>query len=129
MIFVEQPAEVVASSVQSAATLWAAVIAGIAGLAAATLSAINAHRARHWTQRDQWWQRFTWACEKSVSQEPGQSEMGLSVLEALIAVPWATDEDNEMAIAVANTIVAQVLEPLPATETVNSEPRKGWWPW
>lgn len=46
-----------ASSMQSAATLRAAVIGGLAAIVAAVLSALNAHRTRLWTRREQWWTR------------------------------------------------------------------------
>ncbi len=65
----------------------------------------------------QWWGRFTWACEKAVSTKRGESEMGLSVLTALIDAPWARDEDNEMAIGVANVI----------NDAMNAAPNKRWW--
>jgi len=65
----------------------------------------------------QWWGRFTWACEKAVSTKRGESEMGLSVLTALIDAPWARDEDNEMAIGVANVI----------NDAMNAAPDKRWW--
>lgn len=65
----------------------------------------------------QWWGRFTWACEKAVSTKRGESEMGLSVLTALIDAAWARDEDNEMAIGVANVI----------NDAMNAAPDKRWW--
>lgn len=65
----------------------------------------------------QWWGRFTWACEKAVSTKRGESEMGLSVLAALIDAPWARDEDNEMAIGVANVI----------NDAMKAAPNKRWW--
>lgn len=101
-------AETVTASVQGAATLWAAVIAGGAAILSAVLSAIAAHGSGRWTQREQWWQRFAWACERSTNPDPGQSEVGISVLTALISVPWASDDDSEMAVAVGNAIVTRV---------------------
>ena len=68
--------------------------------------------------RGQWWDRFAWACDKSVSTTPGESEMGLSVLQALIDAPWAREEDNEMAIAVANVIL-NAMAP--------AHPSRKWW--
>ncbi len=65
----------------------------------------------------QWWGRFTWACEKAVSTKRGESEMGLSVLNALVDAPWARDEDNEMAIGVANVI----------NDAMKAAPTKRWW--
>jgi hypothetical protein len=76
---------------------------------AAWIAFHNSRRDRDQKQfaddRSQWWVRFTWACEKAVSTEPGEAEMGLSVLQALISAPWARNEDNEMAIGIANVIL------------------------
>ncbi|OUE29761.1 hypothetical protein BFL35_13965 [Clavibacter michiganensis] len=121
-------AEAVTAAVQSAATLWAAVIAGGAALLSAVLSAVAAHRSGRWTQREQWWQRFTWACEKCISREPGASEVGASVLDALIGVPWASAADHEMALAMSNVIVDHVREPAAPTGVVGRRNRRRWWP-
>lgn len=94
----------VANSIQSWATLFAAAIAAAAAITAAIIGGINASKARQWVGRDQWWTRFSWAIEKSISANPQESELGLSVLIALIDVPWARNEDNEMALAVADVI-------------------------
>jgi len=84
-------------------------LAVIGGGLAAWIAFHNSRRDRDQKQfaddRAQWWVRFAWACEKAVSTRPGESEMGLSVLQALIDAPWAMDEDNEMAIGVANVIL------------------------
>lgn len=100
---------------QGTATFWAAIIAAIAAIVGAVLAGVNASKARQWVGRDQWWTRFSWAIEKSISKNPAESELGISVVNALIDVPWAKDEDNEMAIAVVNVIVSQ-------ESTI-----KGWW--
>ena len=92
------------SSAQGLATLIAAAIAALAAIIGAIIGGINASKSRQWVGRDQWWTRFSWAIEKSISANPQESELGLSVLIALIDVPWAKDEDNEMAMAVADVI-------------------------
>ena len=93
-----------ASSAQGLATLIAAAIAALAAIIGAIIGGINASKSRQWVGRDQWWTRFSWAIEKSISSNPRESELGLSVLIALIDVPCAKDEDNEMAMAVADAI-------------------------
>lgn len=90
-------------------------------LAAAVLGAVNAYQARKWVRREQWWTRFSWASEKSVSQVPGESELGLSVLYALLAAPWTKEEDNEVAIEVINVIVANDDAGASATEPERSD--------
>jgi hypothetical protein len=85
-------------------TLIAAVIAALAAVVGAVVAGVSAAKSRTWVGRDQWWQRFSWAIEKSISKDPSESELGLSVLIALIDVPWAKPGDNEMAVAVADVI-------------------------
>lgn len=94
------------SVLQSWFTLGAALVAAIAAIAGAVIAGVNAAKARNWIGREQWWQRFSWAIEKSISKDHEESELGLSVLIALIDVPWAKAEDNEMAIAVADVITS-----------------------
>jgi len=86
-----------------------------------------AHRSGRWTQREQWWQRFAWACERCISREPGASEVAASVMEALIAVPWASAADHEMALAMSNVIVDHVREPAAPTGAVGRWDRRRWW--
>lgn len=78
----------------------------MAAIAGAIVGSASAAKGRDWEGRDQWWRRFSWALEKSISNDALESELGLSVLIALIDIPWAKREDNEMAIAVADVVVA-----------------------
>ena len=80
--------------------------AGAAAAIAFHNSRSDRHQKAQADARSQWWDRFAWACEKAVSRDPGESEMGLSVLDALIDAPWVRAEDNEMAFAVVNVIVS-----------------------
>lgn len=100
---------------QQIATLIAAILAALAAIVGAIITNVNqsrtAEQTRQLVMRDQWWGRFRWAVEAAVSDDARMSELGLSVLLALIGVLWATAEDNEMALAVADLIA-----PEPATE-------------
>ena len=120
---IQSSAESATIDLQSLATLIAASIAAFAAIVGAVVAVINAAKARQWVGRDQWWQRFSWAIEKSISHDKHESELGLSVLIAIIDVPWAKKEDNEMAVAVADLIASRSSDP------VHSEPKakKGWW--
>lgn len=91
-------------------TLAAAVIAALAAIVAAIIGAVSANRAQQWVGREQWWTRFSWSLEKATSSNPDESELGLSVLLALLDAPWAKPEDNEMAFAVAGVIVGTTEE-------------------
>jgi hypothetical protein len=98
---------VVASPFQGWATLAAALVAAAAAITGAVIGAVNASKSRQWVGRDQWWTRFSWALDKAISSNPQESELGLSVLIELIDVPWAKDEDNQMALAVADLIATR----------------------
>lgn len=106
IVDVGDPAIMNAATLQGGFTLGAAVVGAIAAITAAVISGVSASKARQWVGRDQWWTRFSWALEKAVSSDTHESELGLSVLISLIDVPWAKEEDNEMALAVANVILA-----------------------
>jgi hypothetical protein len=85
-------------------TFWVSATGTAAAVVAAVLGGFNAHRSRVWIGREQWWARLTWTCEKAVSTVAQESEVGLSTLRALITVPWAPTEDDELAIAVSTLI-------------------------
>ncbi|MCR2799486.1 hypothetical protein QNO21_10145 [Microbacterium sp. zg-Y818] len=101
---------------------FAGSLAVVAAIIAAMITWYNSHRDRRANReaddRTTWWGRFTWGCEKAVSTKHGESEMGLSVLKALLDAPWAREEDNVMVVDVANVIFSN-----PATRP---EPKKRW---
>lgn len=106
-------------------TFWVSATGAAAAGVAAVLSGFNAHRSRVWIGREQWWARFTWACEKAVSTVAQESEVGLSTLRALITAPWAPTEDDELAIAVSMLIgETSSQHPRLSERTTNARRRK-----
>lgn len=103
----------------------AVIGAGIAAWIAWQNSQRDRQQRQEADDRDQWWSRFVWACEASVSGEPGRSEVGISVLSKLLDAPWATPEDNELALDIAAEI-ANSGSAVPAVP-VESEKTKRWW--
>ncbi|WP_213816414.1 hypothetical protein [Glaciihabitans sp. dw_435] len=93
-----------AGTIQGWFTLAAAVVAALAAIVGVIVTGASAAKTQSWVGRDQWWQRFSWATEKAISNDDADSELGLSVLLSLINVPWAKREDNEMAITVARVV-------------------------
>lgn len=105
----------------------AALVAGTAATIAWHNSASDRRQKQSTDDSTRWWDRFTWAAEKAISKNPGESELGLSVLTELLDAPWVRDEDNEMALVVSNVIAAGVSNEPEVTE--NSAPagkRKRW---
>jgi|GEM_PF-1079172 len=98
-------------------TWWGAFFtsAGFGGSLAVVGAGTAAFIAYHNSQKDReqkrvademarWWDRFAWACEQAVSTKPGESEMGLVVLESLIDSALTSNDDIEMTVGVLNVI-------------------------
>lgn len=97
-------APVPASSAQATATLVAAIIAGVGALVAAGVGLINASRSLAQVRREQWWQQFQWGIEKALSHDSDESNVGLAVLNKLVQRKEAREEDNEIALVVADLV-------------------------
>ena len=95
------------TTVPDVVTLGASLVAAVAAISGTIVAAVGSAKAHEWVGRDQWWTRFSWALEKSVSKDSQESELGLAVLIGLVDVPWAKREDNEMAIAAAGVVSHQ----------------------
>lgn len=93
-----------ASSAQATATLIAASIAGVGALVAAAVGLINASRSLAQVRREQWWQQFQWGIEKALSHDTDESDVGLAVLNKLVQRSEAREEDNEIALVVADLV-------------------------
>lgn len=93
-----------ASSAQATATLIAASIAGVGALVAAAVGLINASRSLAQVRREQWWQQFQWGIEKALSHDTDESDVGLAVLNKLVQRKEAREEDNEIALVVADLV-------------------------
>lgn len=52
--------------------------------------------------RAQWWDRFTWATERALDDET--RDVGLVSMIGLVGHPWASREDTDIAIAVADAL-------------------------
>lgn len=93
-----------ASSAQATATLVVAIIAGVGALIAAGVGLINASRSLARVRREQWWQQFQWGVEKALSHDSDESNVGLAVLNKLVQRKEAREEDNEIALVVADLV-------------------------
>ncbi|GGK98780.1 H+/gluconate symporter-like permease [Curtobacterium luteum] len=100
-----------ATSAQATATLIAAIIAGAAALTAAVIGLINASRSLTQIRREQWRQQFQWAIEKALSHDVDESNVDLAVLTKLVQQPEAHEEDNEIALVVADLVTDRTTQP------------------
>jgi len=91
-------------SAQTTATLVAAIIAGVGALIAAGVGLINASRSLAQVRREQWWQQFQWGIEKALKHDSDESNVGLAVLNTLVQRKEAREEDNEIALVVADLV-------------------------
>lgn len=64
--------------------------------------------AKHVADREQWWDRFTWAAEQLFSTDEERALVAVSVLNALAAVEWIDDEDREMIVSVFDQLNADI---------------------
>lgn len=53
-------------------------------------------------QRAQWWDRFTWATERALDRDT--RDVGVVSMIGLVGHPWASSEDTDIAIAVADAL-------------------------
>lgn len=65
-------------------------------------------------QRSQWWARFTWATERAL--DPTSRDVGVASMIGLVGHPWASAQDADIAIAVAD-----VLDQMDTEATESSE--------
>ena len=87
-------------------TVIAAALAAIIGAANLIASLVTGSRQRAIDRRAQWWVRFTWAAEMSVNGDTAaETDLGLTVLDALIDEPEAEIADSELALAIAHVIL------------------------
>lgn len=93
------------------ATFVAALIAGVVGLAAIVVTVIDGISTRrvtkNFTAREQSWTRWSWTIEKTLSDTPAEREMGLAMMDALSDMPWLTEDDERIALAVAQAVIAR----------------------
>jgi uncharacterized protein (DUF4213/DUF364 family) len=93
------------------ATFAAALVAGLVGLAAIVVTVtdgISTRRVtRNFTSREQSWTRWSWTIEKALSDDPSEREMGLAMMDALSDMPWLTEDDERIALAVAQAVLTR----------------------
>lgn len=92
-------------SADSVVTLIAAVIAASAAVVAAVMSSISTRRATRNADRQEWWRRLSWVMDNAVSDNSMRVRLALTTIASMVEAPWAADEDNALALAVASTIV------------------------
>ncbi|WP_199220886.1 hypothetical protein [Rathayibacter tanaceti] len=62
---------------------------------------------KNFTAREQSWTRWSWTIEKALSDTPAEREMGLAMMDALSDMPWLTEDDERIALAVAQAVIAR----------------------
>ncbi|WP_206446168.1 hypothetical protein [Agrococcus sp. KRD186] len=86
-------------------TVIAAAIAALVGVANLWASLVTGARQRSIDRRAQWWSRFTWAAEMSVTGSTGmETDLGLTVLDTLIGATDGEAKDSTLALAIAENV-------------------------
>lgn len=84
----------------------------------------RAAKARRWTGRGHWWQRFVWAVEKAESDSARAREVASTTMASLIRMRWSQTDDNEMALKVYDLIVR--MDPAPPPSEPEEMRRTRW---
>ena len=98
-------------SAEALATFWAAILASVIGVGSITATALSGSSSRksidRLATREQTWTRWSWTIEKALSENAAEREMGLAMMDALVDMPWLSDEDRRIALAIANAVIAR----------------------
>ncbi|ONI61024.1 hypothetical protein ALI44B_10945 [Leifsonia sp. ALI-44-B] len=98
-------------SAEALATFWAAVLASIIGVGSIAATALSGSSSRksidRLTAREQTWTRWSWTIEKALSDNAAEREMGLAMMDALVDMPWLSEEDKRIALAIASAVIAR----------------------
>ncbi len=93
------------------ATFSAAVVAGVVGIVATAATVVDGivsrRRITELAKREQWWTRWSFTVEKALSDDRAEREMGMVIMDALVDMPWLTEDDERIALAIANAIIAR----------------------
>lgn len=93
------------------ATFYAALVGGAVALISLIATIMDGMASRRkiseLTQREQWWTRWSWTVEKSLSESPAEREMGLVIMDALVDMPWLSEDDEQIALAVSRAVIAR----------------------
>lgn len=91
------------------AAFLAACIAGLVAIANLIATLIDGNVSRKkindLARREQWWTRWSWTIEKSLSKDAQDRFMGQAMMDALVDQAWLTEDDKRMALAIATAIV------------------------
>lgn len=87
----------------------AAAMAGFVALVNVVVTLVDGNVSRKkindLVRREQWWTRWSWTIEKSLSKDAHDRFMGQAMMDALVDRPWLTDDDRQIALAIAKAIV------------------------
>ena len=103
-----------ASSPQVMAAIWVASGAAAIGLINIVVTIWQGHVTRRTENnrqnREQWWERFTWAAERVGGEEEDFREVGATVLHALANVDWVEVGDKDMIDAILEDLTDEVTD-------------------
>lgn len=84
----------------------AVIGAGAASCVALHNSSRDREQKRAADDLARWWDRFAWACEKTVSDDDHAPAMGLAALRNPIGAGWTSMGDDEMTVGIVNMMTA-----------------------
>lgn len=106
---VPESSELLAPVIAAVIAAAAAVVLGITNI---VVTVRQSQATRDATQRladrEQWWLRFTWAAGELFAADEQRALVAVSVLNALAAVPWISQDDQDMILGVFDQLNAEV---------------------
>jgi hypothetical protein len=83
------------------AQVWVALIVGALGIGAAL---ITWWQKNHADKRTAYWERTTWAFERTFSEKESEAELGWKMLNTLVTSSLATNDDRKIVQVIADRV-------------------------
>jgi hypothetical protein len=88
----------------AAAVFLAACVSAVVSVVSVWVTVVEGRRSRRRldaaTVREQWWTRWSWTLERCLALSADQQRTGAAMMRVLLASPWATRDDEEIALVI-----------------------------
>ena len=92
----------------AAAVFLAACVSAVVSVVSVGVTVADARRSRRRldaaTVREQWWTRWSWTLERCLGPDADDRRAGVAMMRVLLALPWATSEDDDIAAVISSEI-------------------------
>jgi hypothetical protein len=92
----------------AAAVFLAACVSAVVSVVSVWVTVVEGWRSRRRldaaTVREQWWTRWSWTLEGCLGPDADDRRAGVAMMQVLLALPWATSEDDCIASVISSEI-------------------------